>query len=184
MSQHDDGGHEYPSEPFHAGSWAPAPRRNQRRIRIVGAIVIAALLLIGGGVAWVGLFLNTRLASPLPADVSSARNASAVQLVTGHCLAELPDHGDVATVRIVPCAEEHAAEVYSQYSFADDAVWPGQDAAHVRAAGTCQLSAALVEAGATAVTWAPSPSPGQRGDRTGLCVVVLPAPSSGSVLDT
>lgn len=182
MSHPDDENYQYPDEAFHAGDWAPAPRRNQRQIRIVGAIVIAALLLLGGGAAWIGLFLNTRLAEPLSPELSSARSASAVQLVTGHCLAELPEHGDVTNVRIVPCDEQHGAEVYSQYGFAADAVWPGQDEAHARVARACQLSAELDEAGVTLVTWAPSPSSWQRGDRTGLCVAVLPAPTSGTLL--
>lgn len=184
MSQHDDERYEYPDEAFHAGSWAPAPRRNQRRIRIVGAIVITSLLLLGGGAAWISLFFNTRLAEPLPPEISSARSASAVQLVTGHCLAELPGHGDVSTVRLVPCGEEHGAEVYSQFAFAEEAVWPGQADAHARIARSCQLSEELVDAGVTVVTWAPSPSSWQRGDRTGLCLAVLPAPAAGPLLPT
>jgi len=176
---HDD--YEYPAEAFQAGTWEPAPRRNQRRVRIVGAIVVAAMLLVGGGAALVGIVMNNRLAAPIGPDVGSPRNAAAVQLVTGHCIAELPDDGNVTTVRVVPCADEHAAQVYSQYAFATDAVWPGQSAAHSRVAGACQLTTALVDAGVTMVTWAPTPSSWQRGDRTGLCVAVLPAPSTGSL---
>ena len=174
--------YEYPEEAFHAGSWEPAPRRNHRRNRVVGAIVVAALLLLGGGTAWVGLFVNSRLPEPLPLEVSRARSAAAVQLVTGHCLEELPEHGNVASVRLVPCTEEHAAEIWSQYAFAADAVWPGQDAAHARVARSCQLPSDLLEVGVEIVTWAPSPSSWQRGDRTGLCVAVLPEPAEGPLV--
>lgn len=176
---HDD--YEYPEEAFQAGTWDTAPRRGSRRVRVVGAIVIAAMLLVGGGAAWAGLVLNNRLAAPIAPEVESARNAAAVQLVTGNCVAELPEDGNVTTVRVVPCTEQHAAQVYSQYAFDEDAVWPGQDAAHLRVSGACQLSVAMVEEGVTAVTWAPTPSSWQRGDRTGLCLAVHPAPSTESL---
>ncbi len=176
---HDD--YEYPAEAFQAGTWEPAPRRNQRRVRIVGAVVVAAMLLLGGGAAWLGLVMNNRLAAPIGPDVGAPRNVAAVQLVTGNCVAELPDDGNVTTVRVVPCSDEHIAQVYSQYAFMADAVWPGQAAAHSRVAGACQLTAELEAAGVTAVTWAPTPSSWQRGDRTGLCLAVLPAPATDSL---
>ena len=178
MSHDDD---EYPEEAFRAGTWEAAPRRNARRVRIVGAIVIAALLLVGGGAALAGMVLNNRLAAPISPEVESARNAAAVQLVTGNCLAEVPDDGNVTTVRVVPCTEQHAAQVYSQYAFDEDAVWPGQAAAHLRVSGACQLSGEMVESGVRAVTWAPTPSSWQRGDRTGLCLAVLATPSTESL---
>lgn len=178
MTQDDGASYEYPSEAFHAGGWEPPPRRDRRRYRVVGIVVVLALILLGGGTAWVGLFASSGLPAPLPPEVSKARNAAATQLVTGHCLAALPADGNVATVRLVPCGEEHAAEIWSQYAFDEDAVWPGQEAAHSRVARSCQLPGDLVEIGVTLVTWAPSPASWQRGDRTGLCVAVLPAPSS------
>ncbi|NLF06284.1 MAG: hypothetical protein GX593_14970 [Actinomycetales bacterium] len=179
---HDD--YEYPEEAFHAGTWEPVPaRRNVRRLRLVGGIVVAAMLLIGGGAAWLGLVMNNRLAAPLGAVVDAPRNAAAVQLVTGNCVAQLPADGNVTTVRVVPCDHEHAAQVYSQYAFEQDAVWPGQADAHARVAGACQLTVALEDAGVGVVTWAPSPSSWQRGDRTGLCLAVLPAPSTDSLFD-
>lgn len=178
---HDD--FEYPAEEFRAGEWQEAPRRDMRRLRVVAAIVIAAMLLLGGGAAWIGLVLSNRLAAPLDAEVTSPRRAAAVSLVTGNCLAEMPQDGDVGSVRVVPCDHEHVAQVYSQFAFEENAVWPGQSEAHARVAGTCQLTAELQDAGATAVTWAPSPSSWQRGDRTGLCLVVLPEPSTESLFE-
>ncbi|MDQ2625249.1 MAG: hypothetical protein M3Y20_08845, partial [Actinomycetota bacterium] len=147
---HDD--FEYPDEAFHAGTWEAAPRRSSRRLRIVGAIVVGAMLLLGGGAAWLGLVMSNRLAAPIGPDVDAPRTAAAVQLVTGNCLAELPPDGNVQNVRVVPCDHEHAAQVYSQYAFAQNAVWPGQDGAHARVAGACQLSVGLEEAGVSAVT--------------------------------
>lgn len=171
---------EYPAE-FRAGSWEPPPRRKARRLRLVGAVVVVALLL-GGAVAWFGLLLDRRLEPPLDPAVTSRRSAAAVQLVTGHCLEALPPHGEVDGVQLVPCAAEHAAEVFSQYAFRADDVWPGQDEAHARVARSCQLSAAMLEEGVTAVTWAPTPASWDRGDRTGLCIAVLPTPAPGALL--
>lgn len=174
--------HEYPAEEFRAGGWEPPPRRNVRRLRVVAAVVVGALLL-GGALAWVALLRDARLPSPLPPEVGAARTADAVQLVTGHCLESLPDHGEVARVRLVPCGDEHEAEVLSQYAFRADDVWPGQDAAHGRVANACPLTAPMIEAGVTAVTWAPTSASWERGDRTGLCLAVLPSPSTGSLVN-
>lgn len=172
---------EYPEEAFRAGTWDSAPRRDVRRIRVVGVIVIVALLLLGGGVAWVGLALSARLASPIGPDVDSPRTVAAVQLVTGNCLPELPEHGDVRSVRVVPCTEEHRVQVWSQFAFAENAIWPGQDAADARVAASCQLPAELSGSGVYAVTWAPTAASWQRGDRTGLCLVVLPEATTESL---
>lgn len=151
---------------------APQPRRG-RGLAVAGT-VLGALgtvgLLVGGG-----LLLATALESrPLPPDVSAPLDAHAVQLVTGNCLAELPADGPVDTVRVVPCDDEHAARVVSQYAFDADAVWPGQQAADERVAAGCVLSADEAAAGDRLVTWAPSEESWGRGDRTGLCLVVTP----------
>lgn len=171
---------EYPPE-FRSGGWEPPPRRKARRLRLVGAVVVVALLL-AGAVAWLGIILERRLEPPLPPEVTSPRSAAAVQLVTGHCLESLPPHGEVDGVRLVPCEQEHAAEVFSQYAFRAEDVWPGQDEAHARVARACQLPATLLESGVAAVTWAPSPASWDRGDRTGLCIAALPEPTTGTLL--
>lgn len=132
-------------------------------IGAVGAVVVIVL----GAVA-VTAVLGSR---PLAADVDSPREVRARQLVTGNCLDPLPDDGEVDTVRVVPCADPHAAQVISQYEFGSDAVWPGQAAADRRVATACQISPAETEAGLTAVTWAPTEQSWENGDRTGLCLL-------------
>jgi hypothetical protein len=141
----------------------------------IAAVVLGALetlaLLVGAvllGISW----LQSR---PLPADVSAPRDANAVQLVVGNCLADLPPDGDVETVRVVPCADPHAARIASSYTFAPAAVWPGQGDADALVARSCVLTADEQDLGATVVTWAPTEQSWARGDRTGLCLVVTPA---------
>lgn len=144
-----------------------------RGLAIAGVVVGAVWTLVAIAVAIVAV--STILAArPLPADVPEARDAHAVQLVTGNCLETLPADGELDIVRVVPCAEPHAARVISQFAFAPGAVWPGQVAADRRVALGCELSAVEVEAGLTPVTWAPTESSWGRGDRTGLCLVRRP----------
>lgn len=172
---------EYPQEAFYAGSWEPAPRRDVRRLRVVAAVVVLALLLVGGGGAWVALGLANRLAPPLGPEVDAPRTVEALRLVTGNCVARLPQDGQVRRVRVVPCSQEHEAQVWSQFAFSRNAVWPGQDEAHARVSRSCQLPEELLEEGVALVAWSPTASSWQRGDRTGLCLAVLPSPRAESL---
>ncbi|MEK8226220.1 DUF4190 domain-containing protein [Oerskovia sp. M15] len=85
----------------------------------------------------VALLLGASATRPLPADVSEPRSAHARQLVLGTCLEELPPDGAVSTVRVVPCADPHGAQVVARTDFAADAAWPGQDAADARVSRIC-----------------------------------------------
>lgn len=151
-----------------------ATRGTRGRGLAIAGIVLGAL----GTVAWVVVVLvvvlTARATSPLPPDVSAPRDAHVAQLVVGNCLAGLPADGDVDTVRVVPCADDHAARVVSEYRFDDDAVWPGQAGADARVAQACVLSADEQQAGDTVVTWAPTQDGWTGGDRIGLCLVATP----------
>jgi hypothetical protein len=120
---------------------------------------------------------------PLPAEVTGRTSAHVVQLVTGSCLAALPEDGEVDRVDVVPCAQPHAGQVVAQYEFDAAAVWPGQDGADARVARACVLSAEEEAAGVRVVTWAPTEQGWDGGDRTGLCLAVPTAPVTGSFLD-
>ncbi|WP_207800629.1 MULTISPECIES: hypothetical protein [Cellulomonas] len=177
---------EDPNPPtYYAPGWqeaAEARARARRRVRR-GAAVIGTVAVVA-----VGSVLGTRAvtsarSAPLPADVAAPTDAYAAQLVTGSCLATLPADGEVDRVRVVPCAQEHAAQVVGEYAFDPAAVWPGQDGAHTRVARSCVLSDAEVEAGVRAITWAPTEAGWSRGDRAGLCLAVPPAPVTGSFVD-
>lgn len=131
-----------------------------------------------------GVVLTARTTRALPPDVDSARSAHARQLVTGSCLGELPASGEVDVVRVVPCAEPHAAQVITEYAFADGIAWPGQEAADARVAASCALSQTERDAGVHALTWAPTRESWSRGDRLGLCLATSDAGDlTGSLLD-
>ena len=156
-----------------------ARRRVARRGTRGGGLAVAGIVLGAlGTLAWVAVvlvvLLTARATSPLPPDVSAPRDAHVAQLVVGNCLANLPADGDVDVVRVVPCADEHAASVVSEYRFGDDAVWPGQTGADARVAQACVLSTAEQDAGDTVVTWAPTQDGWDSGDRTGLCLIATP----------
>ena len=51
-----------------------------------------------------------------------------------------PRTGRSTPCEVVPCAQAHEARVSSEYDFADDAVWPGQDGADARVARACVLT--------------------------------------------
>jgi len=148
-----------------------------RELAIAGIAVGAVwtLVVVAIGAVTIGTALEAR---PLPSDVPTARNAHARQLVTGNCVDPLPADGMIDVVRVVPCAEPHAAQVISQYVFDPDAVWPGQAATDRRVATACELSAAELKAGLTPVTWAPTADSWTRGDRTGLCLSANPSAGS------
>ncbi len=147
-----------------------------------GVLGVVATLALVAGVTVVALTaVGTR---PLPADVGSARDAHAGQLVTGNCVATLPSDGSVDTVRVVPCADPHAAQVVTVYEFSGDAVWPGQRAADARVARSCVLDQSEVDEGVTSVAWSPTEQSWARGDRIGLCLAVVEGGSvTGSFLD-
>ena len=76
------------------------------------------------------------------------------------------------------------AQVVTVYEFGDDALWPGQQVADTRVARSCVLDQTELDAGVTAVTWAPTQESWARGDRTGLCLAVVESGSvTGSFLD-
>ena len=131
----------------------------------IGTVALVAALVVGV-LTWMG----TR---PLPADVGTARDAHAQQLVTGNCLAALPADGHVDTVRVVPCADPHGAQVITVYEFSGDALWPGQLAADSRVARSCVLDQTEVDAAVTTAAWAPTEQSWARGDRRGLCLAVV-----------
>lgn len=164
----------------------PAGAPGSRGTRGRGFAVAGTVLGVAGTLAWaavvavgVGTVLATR---PLPADVADPADAHAVQLVTGSCVAELPPDGAVDRVRVVPCEQEHAAQVVTAYEFPDDASWPGTDEVTTRVHAACTLTEAERAQGLRMVAWAPTAASWSRGDRTGLCLAVPPQPVTGSLL--
>lgn len=162
----------------------------------------------GRGLAWTGVALGTattlawcagvavvtttaRAWEPVGADLAAPRDVAAVQLVLGSCVADVPDPGagaDVASVRAVPCADPHTAQVVARTDMADDEPWPGAERVAARTARVCgpQELGAAAQDGAddlAFVVWTPSEASWAQGDRTGLCLAVAGAPRTGSLLD-
>jgi len=137
----------------------------------ISGIVLGALGIILWLVLAAVVLVTLAQTRPLPADVSSARDAHVAQLVVGNCVAALPADGEVGTVRVVPCAQDHEARVSAEYDFPEDAVWPGQAEVDGRVARACVLTEQEQAAGATVVTWAPTEDGWDSGDRTALCLV-------------
>ncbi|WP_456787815.1 DUF4190 domain-containing protein [Cellulomonas sp. P5_C5] len=154
-----------------------------RGLAIAGAVlgVVGTIGLVVGVTVAVLTVMGTR---PLPADVPAARDARAQQLVTGNCVLSVPADGRVDTVRVVPCAESHEAQVVTEFTFAPEAVWPGQQSADARVARACVLDASEIEAGVRTVTWSPTERSWSGGDRVGLCLAVVDGGGvTGSFLD-
>ena len=154
-----------------------------RGLAIAGAVLGAVgtiALVVGVTIA----VLTTLATRPLPADVPAARDARAQQLVTGNCVLSVPDDGPVDTVRVVPCADPHEAQVVTEFTFATDAVWPGQQSADARVARACVLDESEIAAGVRTVTWSPTERSWSGGDRVGLCLAVVDGGGvTGSFLD-
>lgn len=164
----------------------PAPARRRSRfprwvallVGLGGAVIVAAV------VAQVALTVrdgNLNSASP---DTTGRLHSA--QVVSGMCMKAL---GDAAgTVTVVDCAEPHAAEAVTSFTFTGDA-WPGDASAAETVLAYCasQLApagplAAAAE-GRSWVAWVPSEGTWRHGDRTGLCIVTAESPWSGSALD-
>ena len=100
----------------------------------IAGVVIGVLATIGQGLLLAWLAADVMARGPLALEVEEPVQAPATRLRTGHCLAELPADGAVGRVDVVPCGEQHAAQVISEYRFPPDAVWPGQAGADARVA--------------------------------------------------
>jgi hypothetical protein len=167
---------------------SPGPCAGRRaHVAVVALAAVAAVVVTGVlGVQAV----RGRGWEPLPAPVTEATDAHAVQLVLGTCVAELPDGALVRRVHVVPCEEPHEAQVVGRTDAPAEAVWPGEGAAAARVSRACGpdlLGPAARDGGAAEsvafVVWSPSEDSWARGDRTGLCLAVTPEPATGSLLD-
>jgi hypothetical protein len=137
----------------------------------------------GRGLAWTGLALGVLaivgwaalgglvwlLLRPLPADVDGPRYAVPSQVAEGNCLARLPDDGEVWAVRVVPCADAHAARVVAVATLTDPP--SGQRRLDDAAADLCRQQAP----GESLVVWAPVP-----GHATVTCLVRTDATADGA----
>ncbi|SKC76095.1 septum formation family protein [Krasilnikoviella flava] len=179
---------EGPARPGGAGTGARptgADRARSRRLAVRTGVGIIAVAVVGGAVALGVTAARDRARTPVPAAVPGPQEVNAVQLVLGSCLRDLPA-GDVGRVTVVPCDDEHAAQVVGRTDSAAGAVWPGQDALVRTVSATCGpelLGAASRDAeGVTFVVLTPSEAGWESGDRTGLCLATTVSPGSVDLL--
>ncbi|WP_448058567.1 septum formation family protein [Cellulomonas hominis] len=164
-------------------------RRRVRRDRLRGgvlalvAVLLGSVLTVAAVAAAVVVVVSLSLSRPLTTDITAAREARARQLTTGHCLASLPADGPVDRVTVVPCAQPHEAQVITALTL-DAARWPGQRTVDRRVALSCGLTEEERSAGVRPVVWSPTEESWDRGDRTGLCLLVVDGGGvTGSFLD-
>lgn len=149
----------------------PPPRTRSRRARLAlrvlaGAVVALVVAGIGVGV------LTWHKTRPI-GTVTSPTTVSARQLTTGHCLAALPSDGDVGSVRLVPCAQPHVAEVVGARDL-DGTNWPGWSRVSQQLTAWCEMDTQQRSLGLRPVVWGPTEQGWGEGDRSGLCLAWSP----------
>jgi hypothetical protein len=161
-------------------------RVRSRGLRGRGLALAGLLLGVLGTLAWLAVgavAVATAVATrPLGGDVAAPRDAHAVQLVTGVCLETLPTGPEVDRVRVVPCAQDHRAQVLTSYAFGADEEWPGDAAVVARVSAACTLTEDERASDLRLVAWSPTERSWAGGDRTGLCLAVSDEARTGSLL--
>ena len=112
-------------------------RRSGRRGRgfAIAGIVLGSLWLLGIVVAVV-ISAAAEADRDAAGAVVGAGDVEALELRVGDCAAE-PPVGNTLTIRLVPCGEPHAAEVYAEFSLTGNA-FPGDDEVARFAGGGCR----------------------------------------------
>lgn len=150
-------------------------RRTRQRGAVLAAVALFVAVLLTVLLAMVPTLAPTLLprlqgvTSPVGPEVDRAVGAHVRQLTVGSCVRDLPD-GSTDRVTVVPCTDEHAVRVVSEYTFDDDS-WPGSSAVRREVAESCTLSAEEAAAGVRAVALVPTKESWRQGDRTGLCLL-------------
>lgn len=162
----------YPQQAYYAPGWTQAqtqPRsRRGQRIALYATLAVVVLAVVGtvaaAGLYWWGT-------KPV-GDVTSPTSATSRQVRPGHCIEDLPSDGAVGRVTLVPCDDDHEAEVLGSLRL-DDGGWPGDDALAEQAAGWCEMDSDQAAAGYRPVVWTPGQQAWSQGDRVALCLAWL-----------
>lgn len=140
-------------------------RIKQTRRRSMGlawtGVALGALFTVGWALLTSVLSLNgtidRALESPQPGDVSSPSTIAAANLAVGNCIQTLPPAEQVGEVRLVPCEQEHAAQVVSLHALSGQ--FPGADQLATDATSTCTADVEQLDArDASFVPWYLVPS--------------------------
>ncbi|MEP7762688.1 septum formation family protein [Sanguibacter sp. 25GB23B1] len=179
----------YAQGPGQAGpmpSWgAPPPVKAGSRAVLFSVLGVVVLALVAVG-AYFAFFAGDG-AEPLEADVEESVEAYAQQVVVGNCLEELPGDGDVDTVVVVPCDEDHEAQVIAAKKFSSSSDFPGAADVKADSVEKCTVDAIVAEDVDLSLVelsvWTPTEESWEQGDRQGLCIAAVPDGLDSSLLD-
>jgi len=159
----------YPQEAYYAPGWTQAQTQPSvpagRRIALFTTLAIVVLAVVGTVTAAALYWWGTKPVG----DVTSPTSATSRQVRPGHCIRELTADGSVGRVTLVPCTDEHEAEVLGSLRL-DDGGWPGEEAVAEQAVGWCRMDNDHAAAGYQPVVWTPSEQSWSQGDRVALCL--------------
>lgn len=126
--------------------------------------VLAAVVLAGNGT------IARWTEQPEPGDVTQARTVAASNVAVGNCIEFLPPGRSVGELRLVPCAQEHAAQAITEHPL--EGSFPGEDALDGQARDLCQADVAALPSESPLVVWylAPSQAAWDQGTQRILCV--------------
>lgn len=155
-------------------------RVKQTRRRSMGlawtGVALGALFTVGWVLTATVLSMNgtidRALESPQPGDVAEARTVAAANLAEGNCISTLPPAEQVGEVRLVPCAEEHIAQVVTLHELSGD--FPGADALTDQAVTLCTADVGQLDGGdASFVPWylVPSETGWAQGNTQVVCLL-------------
>lgn len=122
---------------------------------------LGALFTVGWTLALTVLSLNGTIdrtfERPEAGDVAQPRTIAAANLAVGNCISTLPPAQEVGEVRLVPCADEHIAQVVTMHELSGE--FPGDEALADQATSTCTADVDQLDAGdASIVPWYLVPS--------------------------
>lgn len=149
--------------------------RSRQRGAVLAAVALFVAVLLTTLLALVPVLSPSLLprlqgaTTPVGPDVERPVGVHVRQLTVGSCVRSAPD-GATDRVTVVPCQDEHAAQVVSTYLFDADS-WPGAASVRSQVVGSCTISAAEAEAGVRAVALVPTQESWRQGDRAGLCLL-------------
>src|SRR5699024_10639808 len=126
--------------------------------------VLAAVVLAGNGT------IARWTEQPQAGDVAEARTVAASNVAVGNCIEFVPPGQSVGELRLVPCAQEHAAQAITSHELDGD--FPGVEPLSTQAQDTCQADVSALTSDVSLMVWylAPSEQAWEQGTRQFLCV--------------
>lgn len=152
-------------------------RRNGKRGRglAIGGIVINLIVAIALVLTLVTFALNGTLSrlteEPQSGDVDSARTIATANVATGNCIGSLPVGDAAGEVELVPCDEDHEAQVVTVSD--GSGAYPGSTELHDAAAATCAAEVEGVTGDSTLRPWhfVPSEQGWEEGNTATVCLI-------------